>query len=149
MTSNNWKKVEYKVAKILGGKRVPVSGITRGFKEDVEHKEYFIEVKTGKQIPKQVLKWYEEFKKCDICVTLGYIKIAKKSIPKRILDWWEKTKAECPENKKPLLVMKPRYCHFEFVLFENELTNDFIFTTLEIFAYYQKLFKNIMEGGDV
>lgn len=149
MVSNNWKKVEYKVAKMLGGTRVPVSGRARGFKGDVEHPEYFIEVKTGKQIPKCVIKWHKEFEKYDLCKRIGYIEVSKNVIPKRILDWWEKTKADCPDGKEPLLIMKPRYSHFEFVLFEKKSTKYFIFTTLDIFAYYQKIFKDIMKGGEL
>lgn len=132
MASKHWKKVEYLVAEKLGGKRVPVSGNARGFKGDIEHPKYFVEVKSGKQIPKIVLKWYEELKKSEIARKHGFIIIFRYSIPKTIMKWYEKTEKDCPEGKKPLLIMKPKYCHQEFVLWR--FFNNFHFTTLDIFV---------------
>ena len=137
--SNNWKKVEYKVAKILGGNRVPVSGNTRGFKGDVEHPTYFIEVKYGKQIPKKVLKWHERLKFAEKIMGesfLGFIIINRFEIPKVIIDWYEKTVEECPDGKTPILVMKPKNVWHEFVLWKVKGSPlfDYLFTTLKIFA---------------
>jgi len=132
MASNNWKKVEYLVAEKIGGMRVPVSGRSRTIKGDVEHPIYFIEVKSGKQVPKIVLKWYEEFKKSEMAKKHGFIMIFRYSVPKTILKWYEKTEKDCPEGKKPLLIIKPRYCHYEFVLWR--VFNYFYFTTLDTFV---------------
>jgi len=134
MVSNNWKKVEYKVERMLGGKRVPVSGRARGFKGDVEHPVYFIEVKTGKQIPKTVLKWHQRLLFAEKLLKgnfYGFI-IVGCEIPKKIREWYEKTVRDCPEGKIPILIMKPRYCREEFVLWE--VSGDLLFTTLKIFA---------------
>lgn len=135
MVSNNWKKVEYKVEKMLGGKRVPVSGRARGFKGDVEHPTYFIEVKYGTQIPKIVLKWHERLKFAERIMGedfLGFIVICRLEIPKKIKEWYEKTVKECLESKIPILVMKPRNVRNEFVLWK--IAGDYLFTTLKIFA---------------
>jgi hypothetical protein len=50
--SDNWKNVERNVAKMLGGKRVPLSGANNTFANggDVEHPFYFIEVKQRKTL---------------------------------------------------------------------------------------------------
>lgn len=135
MTSNNWKKVEYKVARMLNGRRVPVSGSARGFKGDVEHLKYFIEVKSGKQVPKKVLKWHNRLKFAEKILKddfLGFIIIADFEIPKKIKDWYEKTVEECPKGKIPILVMKPRNVRNEFVLWK--VAGSYLFTTLKIFA---------------
>ena len=134
MASKHWKNVEYLVAEKLGGKRVPVSGNARGFKGDIEHPKYFVEVKSGKQIPKIVLKWYEEFKKSEMAKKHGFITLFRHSIPKTILKWYEKTEKDCPKGKKPLLIMKPRYSHHEFVLWRS--FGDFRFSTLDVFLIH-------------
>ena len=134
--SNNWKKVEYKVAKILGGKRVPVSGRAEVIKGDVEHSKYFVEVKTGNQVPKKVLKWNRQIEighrilKEDFD---GILKLNKKDIPKTIMDWFEKAEGEAPKEKIVLLIMKPKYCHDEYVLWKKD-NSKFLFTTLTAFA---------------
>ncbi len=51
-----WKSCERKVAALLGGKRVPVSGRTRGDAPDVLHDSFSIEVKSRKKLP----AWIEE-----------------------------------------------------------------------------------------
>lgn len=56
---NTWKNLERKVAKIICGKRIPVSGCG-DMKGDVFHKFFFIECKYGKQIPKKIINWYEK-----------------------------------------------------------------------------------------
>lgn len=45
-----WKASERKIAEILGGKRVPVTGRERGSAPDVEHEVFAIEHKYGKVI---------------------------------------------------------------------------------------------------
>jgi len=128
MKSNNWKKVEYKVAKMLGGMRVPVSGRSETIKGDVAHKKYFIEVKSGKQIPKWVFKTYEKKKK--EIEKKGYI-VIKEKMPKTILKWWEGVVGGAG-GKKPILVMKPRYAHNEFVIYKKD--KEIRFTTLKKFV---------------
>ena len=128
--SNNWKKVEYKVARLLGGVRVPVSGRAGAMKGDVLHDKYFIEVKTGKQIPKHIVEWYEELKKYKYDKLLVF----EFSIPKTVMRWYNKALKECPKGKRVLLVMKPRYCHDELVLWKPPYTTYFYFTTLKTFA---------------
>jgi hypothetical protein len=52
----DWKSCERKVAALLGGRRVPVSGRGRGDLPDVEHKCLSVEVKSRKIIP----AWLED-----------------------------------------------------------------------------------------
>ncbi len=51
-----WKACERKVAALLGGKRVPVSGRARGDAPDVLHDGLSIEVKSRKKLP----AWIED-----------------------------------------------------------------------------------------
>jgi hypothetical protein len=51
----DWKACERKIAEILGGVRVPVSGRQRGATPDVEHPILSIEVKSRKTIPAWLL----------------------------------------------------------------------------------------------
>lgn len=44
-----WKACERRVAEILGGKRVPVTGRSRGETPDIEHPLFSIEVKSQKR----------------------------------------------------------------------------------------------------
>ena len=46
-----WKQIERKVAALLGGVRVPVSGRQRGDSPDVLHPTFSIEVKHREQFP--------------------------------------------------------------------------------------------------
>src|SRR3990172_7969084 len=58
--SSNWKSVERKVAKKLGGVRIPLSGRNNMNKiGDVELVGYHVECKSGRQIPKAVVGWLE------------------------------------------------------------------------------------------
>ena len=52
----DWKSCERRVAKLLGGKRVPVSGRSRGDCPDVEHPTLSIECKSRKKLP----AWMED-----------------------------------------------------------------------------------------
>ncbi len=52
----DWKACERRVAKILGGRRIPVSGRTRGDCPDVEHPTLSIECKSRKKPP----AWIED-----------------------------------------------------------------------------------------
>ena len=58
MATKTWKAIEKRVAEILGGERVGVTGLNT---EDVSHDIFSVEVKHGKSIPKFVT---EAFKQC-------------------------------------------------------------------------------------
>ena len=53
MTSN-WKNVERKLAELLNGKRVPITGRARGSTPDIAHDKYSIEVKHRKALPEWI-----------------------------------------------------------------------------------------------
>ncbi len=56
----DWKACERKIAEILGGVRVPVSGRQRGATPDVEHPALSIEVKSRKSLPGWLLEALEQ-----------------------------------------------------------------------------------------
>ncbi len=47
----DWKTCERRVAGLLGGQRVPVTGRQRGDTPDIEHEALSIEVKSRKSLP--------------------------------------------------------------------------------------------------
>lgn len=49
--ARNWKPVERRLAEILGGDRVPVSGRTRGWAPDIEHPWLALEIKSRLRMP--------------------------------------------------------------------------------------------------
>lgn len=49
--SKTWKNIERKVAALLGGERVPVTGRQRGSAPDVQHELFSVEVKHREQLP--------------------------------------------------------------------------------------------------
>jgi hypothetical protein len=51
-----WKRSERRIAELLGGRRVPVSGRQRGDAPDVEHQSLSVEVKCRKSLP----RWLED-----------------------------------------------------------------------------------------
>ena len=69
----DWKSGERRVAELLGGRRVPVSGRTRGDCPDVEHPSLSIECKSRKKLP----AWIEDaVKQADDCTRSGQLAIA-------------------------------------------------------------------------
>lgn len=50
-----WKHVERELARLLGGRRVPVTGRQRGSAPDIEHPWLSLEVKHRKTIPRWLL----------------------------------------------------------------------------------------------
>ena len=48
---SNWKEVERRVAAILGGRRVPITGRQRGDAPDIAHEWLGVEVKHRKKLP--------------------------------------------------------------------------------------------------
>ena len=66
----DWKACERKVAALLGGKRVPVSGRGRGHSPDIEHERLSIEVKNRKRLP----AWIENaMKQAEACAQDGQL----------------------------------------------------------------------------
>ena len=60
----DWKACERKMAALLGGKRVPVSGRARGHSPDIQHERFSIEVKSRKKLP----AWIEDtIKQAEAC----------------------------------------------------------------------------------
>lgn len=51
MADKTWKATERKIAKLLGGNRVPITGRTRGETPDIEHELLSLEVKHRKKLP--------------------------------------------------------------------------------------------------
>jgi hypothetical protein len=51
-----WKAAERAIAALLGGERIPVTGRTSGERADINHAEYALEVKHGKQVPALLVK---------------------------------------------------------------------------------------------
>ncbi len=47
----DWKACERRVAELLGGRRVPVSGRQRGDAPDVMHEWHSIELKSRRRLP--------------------------------------------------------------------------------------------------
>ncbi len=56
MSEKGWKRTERRIAELLGVKRVPVSGRTRGDVPDVAHDLLSIEVKSRRRLP----AWIED-----------------------------------------------------------------------------------------
>ena len=58
MPDRTWKKAERKVAELLGGQRIPVSG--RGDRPDIEHGWLSIECKLRRRLPQWLLAAVEQ-----------------------------------------------------------------------------------------
>lgn len=56
MPDRQWKQCERKVAELLGGERIAVSGRVRGHAPDIAHGTLSLEVKSRKSIP----RWLRE-----------------------------------------------------------------------------------------
>ncbi len=54
--AKTWKASELAIAKLLGGRRVPINGRARGSAPDVAHDWLSIEVKSVKRLPALALK---------------------------------------------------------------------------------------------
>jgi len=52
----DWKQAERRIAAILGGRRVPVSGRGRGDNPDIEHPAFSVEIKARASFP----AWLED-----------------------------------------------------------------------------------------
>jgi hypothetical protein len=60
MSDKTWKKVERKIAELLGGVRVPVTGRGRGDMPDILHPDFSIEVKHREQFPDWLMDAMEQ-----------------------------------------------------------------------------------------
>ena len=56
MSERGWKRAERRIADLLGGRRVPVTGRQRGDVPDVAHQSLSVEVKSRKTLP----AWIED-----------------------------------------------------------------------------------------
>ncbi len=66
----DWKACERKVAALLGGMRIPVSGRGRGHLPDIHHERLSIEVKSRKKLP----AWLEDaMKQAEACAQGGQL----------------------------------------------------------------------------
>ena len=66
----DWKACERKVAALLGGTRVPVSGRARGHSPDIHHERLSIEVKSRKKLP----AWLEDaMEQAEACARDGQL----------------------------------------------------------------------------
>ncbi len=66
----DWKACERRVAELLGGERVPVSGRGRGHSPDIRHERLSIEVKNRKRLP----AWIENaMKQAEACAQEGQL----------------------------------------------------------------------------
>ena len=63
-----WKQVERRIAAILGGRRIPVSGRGRGDNPDIDHPALCVEVKARASFP----AWLEDaLKQAELSATEG------------------------------------------------------------------------------
>jgi hypothetical protein len=66
----DWKACERKVAALLGGTSIPVSGRGRGHSPDIHHERLSIEVKSRKKLP----AWLEDaMKQAEACARDGQL----------------------------------------------------------------------------
>ena len=66
----DWKACERKVAALLGGTRIPVSGRGRGHSPDIHHERLSIEVKSRRKLP----AWLEDaMKQAEVCAQDGQL----------------------------------------------------------------------------
>lgn len=55
MTDKLWKQAERKLAALLGGRRVPITGRIRGSAPDIQHDFFSVEVKHRETLPDWIL----------------------------------------------------------------------------------------------
>ena len=60
VTNPQWKRTERRIATILGGTRVPVTGRQRGDAPDLEHPVFSIEVKHRQTVPQWLTESIEQ-----------------------------------------------------------------------------------------
>lgn len=55
-----WKEAERRIARLLGGVRVPITGRTRGDAPDIDHYRYSIEIKHRENLPDWLMGAFEQ-----------------------------------------------------------------------------------------
>ena len=60
MTEKAWKVTERKIAAMIGGERIPITGRIRGDVPDIEHSWLSPEIKHRKEIPKWLHDAYDQ-----------------------------------------------------------------------------------------
>jgi len=73
MSDRAWKRRERRIADLLGGRRVPVTGRNRGDAPDVEHEDLAIEVKDRKRLPAWI---HDALAQATACARPGQLPIA-------------------------------------------------------------------------
>ncbi len=69
----DWKACERRVAEVLGGRRIPVTGRQRGDAPDIEHPTLSIECKSRKKLP----AWIEDaMKQAEASAKDGHLPVA-------------------------------------------------------------------------
>lgn len=58
--SKIWKEAERRIARLLGGQRVPITGRARGSSPDIDHDKYSIEVKHRESYPDWLMEAFEQ-----------------------------------------------------------------------------------------
>ena len=129
-----WKKLEYKVAEILNGRRIPSSGRAKGFKGDVESDEFLAECKQGQIIPSKIKNMKNLVLKED------FILLSAEDLSSKVVFWWTKIEKEARDiGKLPLLVMRPKNQKIVFILFKTS-ENRFCLTSLKYFDFAKDIF---------
>jgi hypothetical protein len=73
MSEKRWKRTERRIAELLGGRRMPISGRQRGDTPDVLHDRLSIEVKSRRRLP----GWLEEaMKQAEAAAKNGQLPVA-------------------------------------------------------------------------
>jgi hypothetical protein len=67
MNRSSWKAAERRIAGLIGGRRVPVSGRSRGDAPDIEHPLLSVECKARKRLP----DWLHEGMRQAVAATRG------------------------------------------------------------------------------
>lgn len=86
MSDKSWKAVERRVARKLGGVRIPLSGRSNlGQIGDVLIEGYTIECKSGRQIPKAVVAWLETLRALSKDVEIPLLVMQPKFLKEQIV----------------------------------------------------------------
>jgi hypothetical protein len=78
MTDKLWKSWERKIAKYIGGERIPVSGRQRGYAPDIKHAWLAVEIKQRKKLPEWIADAMRQAEASAIGVQLPVVILAEK-----------------------------------------------------------------------
>lgn len=62
MAEKTWKRVERKIAELIGGRRVPVTGRQRGDAPDIQHEWLSVECKHRQELPAWIMEAIDQAK---------------------------------------------------------------------------------------